>query len=154
MISEGSRRKHEIHRHHQADAGGEVVPVKCLSFEDQGRKKNKYHEGDDLLDDFQLHEGERSAVLLEADAVGGHLGAIFKKSDAPREKDDADERPVGGHLHFLELEVAVPGKSHEYIGKQQQRKGLEYFHNEQSTDNFLQNYHKWMKLAILSLPLL
>ena len=128
--------EHEIDRHDQADAGGEVVPVELLTLENQGGEKDEDHEGDDLLNDFQLHEGKGTAVLLKTDAVGGHLGAIFEESDAPGEKDDADEGPVGGHFHLLELEMPIPGKRHEHIGEKQKCKGLKNFHNKRFTNNF------------------
>lgn len=44
-----------------------------------------------------------------ADAVGGHLETVFGKGNQPADHDDNPERLV------LELQVAVPGKGHEYV---------------------------------------
>ena len=47
---------------------------------DDGKDDKRYH----LLDHFELDERERASCALEADAVGGHLAAVFKA--IPHEK--------------------------------------------------------------------
>lgn len=54
----------------------------------------KHQQGDALLQDFELNEGERTSVARESDAIGRNLTAILKEGDEPREDDNADQRPV------------------------------------------------------------
>ena len=90
-----SLHKHEIDGKHQAAEGCEMVPVQRLVTEEQGRKDGEDGQGDDFLDDLQLHQGVRATVADEAYAVGGHLTAVLKKGDEPRESDDHKQGPVG-----------------------------------------------------------
>lgn len=69
--------EHEVHGQHQADEGGEVVPVQGLALEEDGGEEGENHQRDDLLDDLELHQREGTAVLDEADAVGRHLEGIL-----------------------------------------------------------------------------
>ena len=60
-----------------------MVPLQGLSFEHDG-----YHECEDcqryhFLDDLELHDVERTAVVYEAYLVGGHLGDVFKEGYSP-----------------------------------------------------------------------
>ena len=56
---------------------------------------------DALLDDLQLNEVERAAVLDEAETVGGYLTAVFEEGNAPREDDDAYQWPVVRYTALL-----------------------------------------------------
>ncbi len=92
-----------------------MVPAE-RHVERQGGEEDEDHEGDDLLDNLQLHEGEGSAVALEAHAVGGDLKAVLKESDAPREEDHENKGcGVGEEAHVLELQVAVPRERHKHV---------------------------------------
>ena len=78
-----------------------MVPVESLSLKENRGKHREYDEGDDLLNDFQLHEGERASVAGKADAVGRNLAGVFKKGDRPAENDDADQRKRGKPARLL-----------------------------------------------------
>ena len=103
----------------EAEECGEMVPLQGLVLEHEGDDDSEDGEGDDFLDDLQLHEGERAAVFDEAYPVGRHLGAVFEEGHSPGEEDDKDEGPSGGDFHFLQLEMAVPCEGHEYVGGDQ-----------------------------------
>lgn len=60
------------------------------SLKRKGRKNDEHHEGDDLLNDFQLNEGEVAAVPFKPNAVGGHLKTVLEKSNQPTEDNDAE----------------------------------------------------------------
>ena len=60
-----------------------MIPMKCLAFEEHCGEDSKDDEGDGLLYDLELHQRERTAILVEADAVGWHLTTILKKSQTP-----------------------------------------------------------------------
>ena len=94
----------------------DVVPADGLAFEHCGHDDGEHGEGDGLLDDFELHERERTSVDLCAYTVGGNHEAVLKKSQSPRAEDDEDKGPVGVDFQLGEFEVAVPGKSHKDIG--------------------------------------
>lgn len=61
-----------------------MVPLQMLALEEQvgddGKDDKRHH----LLDHFEQDERERASCALEADAVGGHLAAVFKESNTPR----------------------------------------------------------------------
>ena len=116
---------------HQAGKGCQMVPVERLAFEDEHHDNREDRQGNDFLNDFQLHQVERSAVTLEADAIGRHGEAVFKEGDAPRKQDDTNQRPRGRNLHFLQFEVPVPGKSHEDVGADQHQDGPDSLHSIQ-----------------------
>lgn len=93
--------KDEIDRGYQADEGCEVVPLQMLALEEQVGDDGKDHQRYHLLDHFELDERERASCALEADAVGGHLAAVFKESNTPREGDHAYQGPVLAHPSLL-----------------------------------------------------
>lgn len=70
-------------------------------------KYGKYAQRDDLLRHFQLRDGKIAA----ADAVGGHLQAIFKKRNTPA---DDNYRPQSGAFVF---EMPVPSDGHKQVGE-------------------------------------
>ena len=102
-----------------------MVPLQGLSLEQEHGDDGKDRQGDDFLDDLELHEVERASVLDETDPVGGYLGAILEKRDTPGEEDDAEQRPALGDFHFLQFEVAVPGQGHESVGDNEQGDSVE-----------------------------
>ena len=75
--------KHKEHRHDQADEGCQVIPVQRLSVEIDRDKYGEYRQRDDFLNHLQLHDVERSAVAVKADAVGGNLAAVFGQRQQP-----------------------------------------------------------------------
>ena len=105
-----------------------MVPVERLPFEQQCHHHREDDERDDLLRDFQLNQRERSAVVNDADAVRRHLTDIFKQRDAPREENHGDERPRRTDFFLLKFEVPIPGKSHEDVGADEQKNGVESLH--------------------------
>ena len=105
-----------------------MVPLDRLSLEQEGDDDGEDGQGDHLLDDFQLHQVERTAVAQEADPVGRDGEAVLEEGDAPREQDDEDEGPSGGYFHLLQLEMAVPREGHEDVGKHQHQNSPKPFH--------------------------
>ena len=69
--------EHEVHRQHQADKSGKMIPVQRLTLEEDGGEEGENHQRDDLLNNLELHQREGTAVFNEADAVGGHLKGIL-----------------------------------------------------------------------------
>ena len=96
--------------------GYEVVPADGLAFEDGGYNDGEHYERDALLYDLELHEGEGSSGDLGADAVGRNHKGVFEEGHAPREDNNAYQRPVFDEVHLLQFEVAVPSKRHEDVG--------------------------------------
>ena len=92
-----------------------MIPMKRFALEKDGGEHCKNGECDDLLDDFQLQERERSAIAHEANAVGRHLTGIFRQGNEPRKEDDAVERPVRDDFHLLEFQVSIPCEGHENV---------------------------------------
>lgn len=93
--------------------------MQALSLEEEARNKGENHQRDDFLNHLQLHKREGSAIGVIADTVGRYGEAVLNKSDAPRERDDRDEGPVGTDARLLQAQVAVPGQRHEDVACEQ-----------------------------------
>lgn len=111
--------KHEIHGCYQTGEGCEVVPLQGFSFEEQVAEDDEYGECDYFLDDLELHEGERTSVFFESDAVGRDLKQILEEGYSPAEEDDSDEWEGFEPAELFHFEVAVPGKCHKQVGYDQ-----------------------------------
>ena len=68
-----------------------MIPFQLFIFEKNQGKQREHYKRDDLLNDFELNECERSAVVAEADSIGWHHEAIFEKRDEPTGEDEADQ---------------------------------------------------------------
>lgn len=68
--------EYEVHCQNEADAGSQVIPLQ-LQLEGKHGEDGKHGEGDNLLNDLELHDIERSAVVAETDAVGRYLKTVF-----------------------------------------------------------------------------
>lgn len=101
-----------------------MIPLESLPLEEDDREHSEDDKCYHLLQDFQLHESERSSVLAESQSVCRDLETVFEQSDAPRQKYNGKKRPVGCDLHFLKLEMAVPCECHEYIGTEKKQYGI------------------------------
>lgn len=102
--------------------------MESLSFKQQRYDDRKDNERHHLLNDLELYKRERSAVVNIPQPVGRHLTDVFKQGDAPRKENDGHERPVAAHAGLLQFQVAVPGKSHEDVGANQQYDSIESLH--------------------------
>ena len=60
-----------------------MVPLQGLSLEHQGHHQGEDSKRNHLLDDLQLHEVERTAVLYESYSVCGYLCAVFEEGHSP-----------------------------------------------------------------------
>ena len=106
-----------------------MIPLDGLSLEQEGDDDGEHGQGDDLLDDLELHQVEGTAVALEADPVRRDGQAVLEEGDAPRKQDDEDKRPAGGDFHLLELEMAVPGERHEDVRAYEHEDGPKTLHD-------------------------
>ena len=99
-----------------------------LTLEQEGYYYRKDGQGNDFLDYFELHQVERTAVSLEADAVGRYGETVLEKGDSPGKKDDENERPARGNAHFLQLEMAIPRERHENVREDEHNDSPETLH--------------------------
>ena len=60
-----------------------MVPVQVGALEHDVGNDAEDGQRDALLDDLQLNEVERAAVLDESQTVGGYLTTILKEGNAP-----------------------------------------------------------------------
>jgi len=54
-----------------------MVPMQMLTLEEQVGYDAEHNQGDDFLNDFELHQRERSAVVDEADSVRRHQKTVL-----------------------------------------------------------------------------
>lgn len=73
--------KDEIDGANDEQEGQNMVPMQVVALKHNVRDDGENGQRNTFLNDFQLHERERTAVVDEAEAVGGHLAAIFEKGD-------------------------------------------------------------------------
>ncbi len=105
----------------QTEEGPEVVHTETLGLKKEDSQQCKYGEGDNLLNNLQLEEGEGAAIIDKAEAVGGHHSAILKQSDEPADKDNGKDGQCRElRTELLCLQVAIPRKGHKCITNQQQ----------------------------------
>ena len=98
-----------------------MVPLYGLPLEDHDRKDGEDGDGEHLLNDFQLHQRKRAAVLNEANAVAVHLADIFRQSQQPRREDDDEQRGViRDGANGLQFQMAIPGQRHEDVRQNKQ----------------------------------
>ena len=107
----------------EAEEGGEVVPVDGFALEDEGDDEGEDRQGDDLLNDFELHQGVGAAVDGGAHPVGRNHKDIFEKGQAPGGENDENQRPVPADIHLRKLELSVPGERHENVRDDEQQDG-------------------------------
>src|SRR5579862_3350585 len=92
------------HRGDHQDKPQDVIPLdRLVQIED--REDGEHGEGDHFLNRFELHRGE----FVRPNAVCRDLKAIFEECDAPANEDHFEQR------RLPELQVSVPGESHEDI---------------------------------------
>ena len=96
-----------------------MVPVNRLTLENEHHYQREDGERYSFLNHLELQEVERSAVSRKADAVSRHREAVFEECDSPRKKDDQNQRPARGNLHFAQFEMAIPGECHKNIRSNQ-----------------------------------
>ena len=118
----------EIHGQYQKYEPHEVVPFQHFVFEQYQGEYGEHQQGDHFLYYLELHEGKRAAVFAVAEAVGRHHEAIFHKCNQPTDQDQAEQTGFLKKFQVLELQMAVPGKSHKNVGQQQQDNGIKAFH--------------------------
>jgi len=105
-----------------------VVPFERLVFEEEGGEKGKDHQGNDFLQHLEFDQRKGTAVFAEADAVGRYLEKVLEQGNAPADEYNGYQAQVAEPLHFVEFEVAVPGKGHEDVGEDEQSNGIQGFH--------------------------
>jgi len=54
-----------------------MVPFERFSFEGNGTENHENNQRDDLLNNFQLDQAERTTIVAETDTVGRNLKTIF-----------------------------------------------------------------------------
>lgn len=113
--------KNKIHGQNQTDEAGEVIPTEGIGAHEEEGEEGEDREGDDLLQDLELPDGERSAELGRPDAVGGDLETILEEGDAPTQQHDGGQPEA--FEPRLEGDVPVPCQRHEGVGDDEQHDG-------------------------------
>ena len=114
MLSE-----YKIYSHHQAHHGSQMVPMKLLALKEHIGNDAKHQQGDNFLYHLELHQRERTAVPVKANAVGRHLAAIVEEGNEPRKSNHADQGPVGTDPCLGQFEMTIPSQCHEDIAHNQ-----------------------------------
>ena len=78
-----------------------MVPVQMGALKHNVGNDAEYGQRDTLLNDLQLNQVERAAILNKAQTVGWYLTAVLEESNAPGEDDDAQQGPVTGSTRLL-----------------------------------------------------
>ena len=77
--------KYKEYGQNKAGEGCNVIPLQPLSLKEEGDNEGKHCQGDNFLNNFELHQVERSSVFDKSQTVGRHLGAVLKECYRPRE---------------------------------------------------------------------
>ena len=78
-----------------------MIPMQMSALEHDVGNDAEDGQRDAFLNDLQLNEIERTAILYETYAIGWYLTTILKEGNAPREDDDTNEGPVAGCASLL-----------------------------------------------------
>lgn len=89
--------------------------MQMLTLEEDVGDDTEHNQGDDFLNNFQLHQREWSAVIDETDTVRRHQEAVLYAGYHPRKANYGNQRPVGRDACLIEFQVSVPRKCHEDI---------------------------------------
>ena len=109
--------EHEKYGAYQAQTGEKKVQSQLFLHVKNGEKGENDHR-DDFLHDFELTDG----VEFVAHAVCRNLNAVFKKRYSPTHQDYQKNRLV------LDLQMPVPRKTHENIGRCKKEDRVNSFH--------------------------
>ena len=121
----------EKHGKQDENEGNDVVPAESFGLENGDDDDGEHGQGNRFLNDFQLDKVERTSVLHGSDAVGRNHERVFEQGYAPRHEDDQKERPIlWGGDDFEQLELAIPSESHEDIGNDEEKDGINTFHDD------------------------
>ncbi len=112
-----------------------MIPLQRFILKKENRKDHEDEKRNGFLDNLELNEGERSTMFFVPNSIGRDLQDVLEQGNPPTNEDDAHEPQVLTPFHILELEVAVPRKSHEGIGQKKEYDGLNCFHC--ALNNFL-----------------
>lgn len=115
----------EEHRGDQQHERNDVVNTKCLGAENKQREHSENQQRNNLLNDLELDQRERSSRARKPDAVGRNLNAVLEKRDAPTDYDHGDKGQMVTATRCAQLQVAIPRHGHENIGDHQQADGEE-----------------------------
>ena len=97
--------ENEVNGSEDAERRPQIIELQGF-FHVEDRKRHEDREGDDLLQNFQLAEGQNRV----ADSVGRNLEQVFEKSDPP-----ADQRRNEPGFGAQIPQMCIPGKGHEDI---------------------------------------
>ena len=103
--------------------GHNVIPLEGFGAEHGDGHGGEHREGNGFLDNLQLHQAVGPAVDAAPDVVGGNHEEVLDECHTPGGENDKDQRPVGADVHFLQLQVAVPGKGHEEVADDEEDDG-------------------------------
>jgi len=98
----------------QEECGDAVIPFELFAQIGDG-EYGEDAKGKHFLNRLEL----RGVEFVGADAVGGHLKAVFEKRYAPAGQHDFPQRLAAV------FEVPVPGKGHEDVGNGEQSDGAQ-----------------------------
>ena len=92
-----------------------MVDREGLVLEEDQHEDREDGQREELLDDLELPEVERTAVVDEADTVGRHHETVFDQRDSPAEENHHRKGELAEPCGVLKTQVAVPRKGHENI---------------------------------------
>jgi hypothetical protein len=125
--------KYKKYGQHDQSKANQVVPGQLIRFEDENGNEDKHRERNGFLNGFEFEQIERSPVTHVPDPVGRHLEDVLKKRQSPTDQNDGQQTQVLQSRDFFELEVAVPGKSHEHVRQDEQQNAVKAFHARKTT---------------------
>lgn len=105
--------KDEEYRQNKAEKAYEVIPSQSLVLHYELHYNRKYRKRNDLLNNFQLPNGEWTTILYASEPICRNHKAILKKGNQPTNEDyrhqaDALESRLKHHL-------AIPRQGHKEV---------------------------------------
>lgn len=93
--------KDKVDGGNETEGSGCMIPMERLPLKYYVGDYCKDDERNALLNNFQLHQVERSPITDEANAIGWYLTTILEESYHPAKCYDAYQWPVTAHARLL-----------------------------------------------------
>lgn len=98
-----------------------MVESQCFTFENEDGNQSEDRKRDELLDDFELPQIKRTAIVYVTDSVCRNHKAIFKQGNTPAKQNNHGKGELAKPSRVLQSQMAIPCKCHENIGTDQQQ---------------------------------
>ena len=105
-----------------------MICAESLCFKKSKWENHEYSECDYFLNYFEFYQWKRASIFTVSQFIGRYLKDILKKGNTPANENNVEKSEMLKPFQFFELQMSIPGNSHEGIREYQQDNSIEWFH--------------------------